>query len=237
MFKLFNLILDILFPCFCVNCGRWVRSGDFHLCSECRLLIKPAGNSCGLCGGYLHSGSCRICHSRKVYMNGNIPVYEYEGIVKKLLHGLKFHGLRNAYRNFVPGMVQAVAGLPLVPDIVTFVPMSRRKRADRGYNQSRLIARDMGRDLRIPCVRVLKERRGYRSQRELGRVDRYINVIDRYKPCSINKFRGRTILLVDDVFTTGSTINECSRQLLQAGASAVYSVTVARADTDIIDIV
>jgi ComF family protein len=165
-------------------------------------------------------------------MSGNIPVYEYSGSVKKLLHGLKFRSLRNAYRIFVPEMAAAVASMAVKPDLITPVPMSRRKLAKRGYNQSFLIAAALGRELGIPCVQLLKERPGFRSQRGLGRLERYINVIDRYKAHDINKFNGRTVLLVDDVFTTGSTINECSRQLLRCGAYAVYSITVARADPD-----
>lgn len=232
MLKILNFIIDIVFPCFCVNCGKWVCGADYHICPVCRGDIRKAVNSCSVCGSLHGSGNCPICQSRKVFMKGNIPVYEYDGNVKKLLHGLKFHSLRNAYRNFVPEMASAAAGLPVKPDLVTFVPMSRRKLAERGYNQSALIARAIGRDLGIPYARVLRERGGFRSQRGLGRVERYINVIDRYKACNINKFTGRTVLLVDDVFTTGSTINECSRQLLRCGAYAVYSVTVARADPD-----
>ncbi len=232
MLKMLKVVLDLVFPCSCVNCGKWVRSADYHICPGCRSDIRPAENSCAVCGGLLDSGNCTICRSRKVFVKGNIPVYEYDGSVKKLLHGLKFHSLRNAYMNFIPEMARAAAGLPVKPDLITFVPMSRRKQAERGYNQSALIARAIGRNLGIPYVRVLMERSGYRSQRGLGRVDRYINVIDRYKACDIIKFTGRTILLVDDVFTTGSTINECSRQLLRCGASAVYSITVARADPD-----
>lgn len=232
MLKIINTILDVVFPCSCVNCGKWVRWEDYHICSGCRREARPAENSCMVCGGQLDSGNCPICMGRRVYMEGNIPVYEYDGGVKKLMHGLKFHSLRNAYRFFIPGMSAAVLGLPQKPDLVTSVPMSRRKLAERGYNQSALIARELGRELGIKYGRILKERSGFRSQRGLGRVERYINVIDRYEACNINKFRGRTVLLVDDVFTTGSTINECSRQLLRCGASAVYSVTVARADPD-----
>lgn len=232
MIKILHFLLDILFPCSCVNCGRWVRGLDYHLCRECRTDLKPAEKGCPVCGGMTDSGECPICLSRKVFMTGNIPVYEYGGSVKKLLHGLKFRSLRNAYRNFIPEMAGAASRMAVKPDLITFVPMSRRKLAERGYNQSGLIAQAIGRELGIPCVRTLRERGGFRSQRGLGRVERYINVIDRYKACSINKFRDRTILLVDDVFTTGSTINECSRQLLRCGAYAVYSITVARADPD-----
>jgi len=207
MINILNFILDILFPSICINCGARVRGLDYHICPYCRDELKPAENSCPVCGGLVNSGDCTICNSRKVYMSGNIPVYEYSGSVKKLLHGLKFHSLRNAYRIFVPGMAAAAASIVVKPDLITPVPMSRRKLAERGYNQSFLIASALGRYLDIPCVHLLKERPGFRSQRGLGRLERYINVIDRYKACDINKFSGRTVLLVDDVFTTGSTIN------------------------------
>lgn len=229
------LIADIVYPCSCVSCMMPVGSREYHLCAGCRERLKVAGRSCPVCGGLLKNGGCGLCSTRKFYPERNIAVYEYDDVIRKLLHGLKFHGLRNIYRNFIPLMAETAADIYSDSNAVTYVPMSGRKEAERGYNQSGLIAGGMAGMLSIPCVNFLAERRGFKTQRELGRTDRYINVIDRYRPVNIKILKHKTIILVDDVFTTGATINECARQLLAAGAGKVYSMAVARADPENID--
>ncbi len=225
-----GLAFDLVFSSFCVNCGSWVRSRENNICPECRLKMLRVRSACPLCGGALIDGECGICSSRKLYYARNFVLFEYEGCVKKALHGLKFRGLRNIYRNFIPEMADILRELPAVPDIVTFVPMSRSKMAERGYNQAALMAGAFAASAGAACLPLLRERRGFTSQRLLGNIDRYINVIDRYEVINVNKFMGRTILLVDDIFTTGATINECSRQLMIHGALQVFTFAVARAE-------
>ncbi len=115
-------------------------------------------------------------------------------------------------------------------DVVTSVPMNRKKFAARGYNQSELLAKSVSSAAGIPFLRLLREKGNSIPQREFSFAARYINVIDRYETLNNNKLIDKTILLIDDVFTTGATINECSRQLLNSGARAVFSLTVARSD-------
>lgn len=229
------IIADLLYPCSCVSCGSPVNSNEYHLCKSCRDRLKTAAHSCTVCGGMLNGPECAICSTRIFYPSRNVAVYEYGDVIKMLLHGLKFQRLKNIYKNFIPLMADVAGDIFGDAQVITFVPMSARKEAERGYNQSGLIAGGMGRALSLPCVTLLAERRGFRTQRELGRTDRYINVIDRYKAVNIKKIKHKTVILVDDVFTTGATINECSRQLLLNGAEKVYSIAVARADPENVD--
>jgi ComF family protein len=114
-------------------------------------------------------------------------------------------------------------------DIVTCVPMKRSKRIKRGFNQSELVARDLSRQLGKSFRRLLREKGTARAQRDLSYRERFINILDRYGVRDPGKIMGRRILLVDDVFTTGATVNECARILRNAGAKEVYSLTFARA--------
>ncbi len=108
--------------------------------------------------------------------------------------------------------------------------MNRRKLVKRGYNQSELIARAVSRKTGIEFYEILKECKNRIQQRDLNYDKRFINVIDRYETVNNIKFRGKAVLLIDDVFTTGATINECSRILLLAGAAKVFSITIVRSD-------
>jgi predicted amidophosphoribosyltransferase len=108
--------------------------------------------------------------------------------------------------------------------------MNRKKFAARGYNQSELLAVSMSKASGIPFLRLLREKKGSSHQREFSSSARYINVIDRYETLGEYNLSEKTILLIDDVFTTGATINECSRILSSAGVRSVFSLTVARSD-------
>jgi ComF family protein len=150
--------------------------------------------------------------------------------MKKLLHELKFGRVRKLHRFLGDLACAGLAGRGISADLITWVPMNPKKRRDRGFNQSELIARVMSKRTGIPCRSLLSERRGAGKQRELGLRDRFINILGRYEAASGASLSGQSVLLVDDIFTTGATINECARQLRNAGARSVISLTMARAD-------
>ena len=120
-------------------------------------------------------------------------------------------------------------------DIVTSVPINRIKKWRRGFNQSELIAKAvaerMGKQYRI----LLKDRYKFKTQKKLSYRDRFLNILNRYKIINEKFIRGKNILVIDDIFTTGATLNECARILLSAGASKVYSLTMAGADIKRLD--
>ena len=113
-------------------------------------------------------------------------------------------------------------------DLVTFVPVSEERLKQRGYNQAELIARSYGRFAGIPAVSLLHVN-GSGDQKTMHYHERFLNILGRFgegeSSCS-----GKTVVLVDDVFTTGATVNEASRILKKMGASSVFSLTVARVD-------
>ena len=108
--------------------------------------------------------------------------------------------------------------------------MNRVKKWERGFNQSELIAKRLSATLNKPYLSILKEKSSYKTQKTLGYRERFLNIMDRYKIQNIKKIKGKNILIIDDVFTTGATINECARIIKSFGAENVYSLTIARAD-------
>ncbi len=110
-------------------------------------------------------------------------------------------------------------------DCVTFVPMTRIKEMRRGFNHAELIAKRVSDNLHLPMRSLLKRSLGIHSQKSLNSVNRYKNVRGKFH--TVKSVQGMTVLLVDDVITTGATLSECALQLKSAGAAAVFSATFA----------
>ena len=152
--------------------------------------------------------------------------------IKEIIHNLKFNGKKRLSHHLgrIASLVFSQTGIAV--DLVTSVPASRVKLGKRGYDQSELIARALAKFLKVPYLSLLREKGRSPVQKELGFSERFINVIGRY---SIKNRRagallkGKRILLVDDILTTGATINECARILLEGGIVEVFSLTIARA--------
>ncbi len=232
--NLFFHVVDLLFPSFCINCNRTISFKDACLCGECFNKIDFLEDKCGICSGELLENKCIICSDRKIFFDRNIAIAGYSGIIKEIIHNYKFNKRKRLYKHISKLALNEMAGYKDLIDIITSVPISRKKRFHRGYNQSELIAKDIAGKINKDYRRCLKEKRHFKIQRNLGYRDRFLNILDRYgianKKRNIKYIHGKRILIIDDVFTTGATINECARILKSFGAERVYSLTIARAD-------
>jgi len=225
--NLLNAILDIAAPTWCASCGRPVTREERHLCKECLSKIEYVKDACPVCSGIMDSGECGICSKRHIYFDKNISVAEYDGVIKSLIADYKF-GSKKRCASLLAGICfEKAKDILEKVDCVTAVPSSRRKKYKRGFNQSELIARELARMAGRSYRNILKEKQSGHKQKTLGFSDRFFNVLDRYElksrsitPCSV--------LIVDDVFTTGATLNECSRTLKDAGFKPVFSLAAAR---------
>ena len=221
-------ILDIISPSHCAVCGQPVGSPEYNVCKNCADRVKLINDGCPVCSGTLTDGYCRICSERTFYPTKNIILAEYSGVMKELLHKLKFNGMKRLHVPIGRMAIKALTRRDVRADLITSVPMNSRKRWKRGFNQSELIAKLISKKSSIPYRRLLKEKRKSVTQRELGLRHRFINVINRYRVIRGAVFRDKSVLIIDDVFTTGATINECARVLLAAGARDVFSMTIAK---------
>lgn len=158
----------------------------------------------------------------------------YEEPLKTLIHKFKYNNRRALSEVFATIMFDFTRDNPDTIkgiDVITFVPLHTRKSIARGFNQSELIASCIGRQLDIPVISCMEKISFKKNQNELSREDRLVNVDDTFSPresAKRNIVRGSDILIIDDVMTTGATLNEASRILLEAGASRVRCLTLAR---------
>ena len=225
-----STLADILFPCFCVSCGSFVLSEDYNICADCKSRLEIINDGCPICCGITNKNRCTICSDRKFYPDKNFIIFEYKNVVMNAIHALKFKGIKNVHKALIPILMEKLSGIEHKIDLITYVPMLPEKIKKRGYNQSELFASALAAEWRKPAAAVLRERENSGVQRDLNYTERFINVIDRYEITDIFRIRSKNVLIIDDVFTTGATLNECARCLKNAGAERVYTCAIARSD-------
>jgi ComF family protein len=232
-----------LFPSDCRFCGApLVKLSRVPVCDACLEQIRRIdGTTCSVCGNRLlatyspdESPCCGDCLTVEPPFEKALAYGAYEGALRDLIHLLKYEKVRPAAG--VLGRMAGEALLELAPGfgrgtpLVVPVPLHAGKLRSRGFNQSELIARAA---LKIAPVgelapAVLQRRRPTESQTGLSPHQRRLNVRGAFRAVRPAEISGKDIVLVDDVFTTGTTACECARVLRRAGASRVWVVTVAR---------
>lgn len=186
--------------------------------------------------------ACKACHAalpryhRKFeqvpgipYLNGLMAAFVYEDEVEKAVRAMKFSNQPKNAETLAFMMYECIMEQENVPDfdVIVPVPMHKRKRMRRGYNQSGLIAYELGRYMNIPVENLLDKIRDTKAQSLLGREERLKNLENAVVPVNGDRIKGLNILLVDDVTTTGTTLNTCARVLYEAGASWIFSAVIA----------
>lgn len=228
--KLGRSVLDFLFPLRCPGCskkGMW-------FCEECLAKLRPVENfTCAVCGDDAIKG---ITHPRcqgKYTLDRLISIYEYEGPIKKAIVWLKYKDVTGLAKVLSDLMVEEVEelGLNFSGIVVVPVPLHWWQAWKRGFNQAELLAQPFGRRLGLE-VRddLLRRTRNTESQTKLKEEERQKNVSGAFAvPESKKKeVKGRDFLLLDDVCTTGATLNACANALKRTGARYVWGLSLAK---------
>lgn len=230
-------LLDLFFPPLCHVCREFIpRAGDLFICADCidkiPFLVTPLCTVCGApfatekgsdhtCGACLINDPFHICRSAAIL----------GGPVQDLIHRFKYGGrvhLAHPLGLLTASALSAFCAEAAL-DVIVPVPLHRKRLRQRGYNQSQLIGSVLGRKLRLPQeVGNLRRLRWTEPQTTLDAKDRVSNVQGAFGVRDAARIKGRRILLVDDVLTTGSTMRACVEALCDAEVAAVFAVTVAR---------
>ena len=213
--KLFQRISGWLFPDKCVLCGKILEKEETDLCHHCRI----------------HAPECPVLNSRYPYLNSWLALWYYEDVVRRSLLRYKFYGKR-AYA----GCYARLLGMKLLReekldvDVITWIPISQKRKRQRGFDQVELLADKLGQELRTEPMPLLKKIRNNAVQSGIvGQAERRANVLGVYQVIDPEKIEGKRILLLDDILTTGATVGECARVLLTAGAKEVHVAVIAAA--------
>ncbi len=211
--KFRELINKYLFPPKCVFCRRVMETDG--VCDKCKATLP-----------YRH-----IKESKEpiMFVDGAYSCFHYEGDVRNALIRYKFGGLSKYSVDFSVYLTECInENLAGEFDLISWIPLSRKRLRSRGYDQARLLAEEVCERLSISPVRTLRKMRDTAPQSRQSDVSkRMANILGAYEVAS-NDVTGKRIILIDDVLTTGSTVSECARILKTAGAEKVYIVTVAK---------
>ena len=214
----------------CSACGKellsHIRGG---LCPECeKTSVKLSTDICGKCGRALANEAefCDTCiRNERAFVRAR-SCYVYEGAPKKFVYRLKFGGRRYLAAFIAEAMVDRYLDCGFECDCVVAVPLSAKRKRKRGYNQAELIAEELSSRLKLPLIDgALVKTKENKSQAKLKRREREENVRGVYEVTAPEAFKGRRVLVVDDVMTTGATLGEVSRILYKAKARSVEALT------------
>lgn len=209
-------MLGLIYPRRCVFCGQFLDKnviGD--ICPGCVRTLPYTGAGFKTAGEFFS-----LCVS---------PLY-YEGRAAEAVRGLKFRGKSSRARGMGGLIADCVKDkLEGEWDVLTYVPISSRRKRSRGYDQSRLLAEAAADKLKVKCERLLNKSRHTPPQSSLGGLsERKANISGAFEPAAREKISGKRVLLIDDIITTGATLTECARILLTAGANDVVCATLCK---------
>ncbi len=230
-------VVDMLYPRCCIGCGTSTPETFRYMCWDCwsdAMRVEPP--FCDLCGDPVagsvdHDFICYACSAEKPSFDGARSAARYDGVVGEALRQLKYEKALW----LAPDMAQLLHNCMLAEyprkgfDLIVPVPLFRVRRRERGYNQSAVLAGELGK--RIHCrsaPNLLRRIRPTTTQTNLTAPQRLSNVQGAFQSGKRSRLTGRRILLVDDVMTTGATVNVCAKALKKGGAATVHVLTAAR---------
>ncbi len=232
MFRFIHLLIssfgDQLFPLLCLGCSQSLESKGSMLCISCRMDLPETGQH-------------REPYDPKLLNKfaGKVPIqfiasylyFKKSGVVQKLIHHIKYKGQKEAAKelaNWYGSQLLTECKHIDSIDLIIAVPLHKNRFRQRGYNQSEWIAASLGDALHLPTYNnVLFRNRFEESQTHKNRLERWKNVMSVFSVENPNLIRGKNVMLVDDVLTTGATLESCATELLNSGCKSISIVTLA----------
>ena len=220
-------LLDLIFPPYCVGCGR----EGVLICPACEAALPriepPWCSKCGL----PRSGPCVCGTSRgRIWALDGLRVpFVFEETIREAIYGLKYKNLRSIAAPLARHLADLLLDEPFSFDLLVPVPLHSRRLRERGYNQAEIIARHLGRLVQVPVATDRLRRHRYTApQARTADVEERRSNVSRAFGCRPGSVTGLKVLLVDDVTTTGATLEACAIELRKAGAVEVWGLAVAR---------
>lgn len=225
--QLQEIVVDFFFPRRCVGCGR---TGDFLCTSCCQKLPRLLPPFCQKCGKPESSDNlCPTCWGQQNEIGGIRSPFRFDGVIRQAIHELKYRNLKAISGCLAKLLADYLQVNPVPGEVLVPVPLHPRRLRERGYNQSSLLARELGRLVALPVIEdSLFRLKDSLPQAKTATVEgRQRNVADAFA-CRDQRLSGKHALLVDDVCTSGATLEACAAALKAAGTVSVWGLTLAR---------
>ncbi|MBQ9313422.1 MAG: ComF family protein [Clostridia bacterium] len=209
-----SMIISLFFPKVCGICKKKINQK--YTCEKCSNILK-------------YTMKKELC-VRKIdsYVDKLVSLFQYKDFIRSKILEFKFDGKPYIGNTFAELMCSVMQEKNIVTDILVPVPIHKRRYIERGYNQSELLAKFISKKMNVKYnAKLLKKTRNNIAQSTLNRENRMKNVTNVYKVNSKYNICGKSVLLIDDIYTTGATAKECAKVLKQSGAKEVVCFTVA----------
>lgn len=214
MGNIFGYVNRLILPQRCIFCYKPIYTKD-AVCNSCRNILPYLGGS-----DWRRGKNFRYC----------VSALSYEKNVAPAIHRFKYHGRYHYAAYFASLLARLLAAQRDDFDMITWIPQSLSRTMERGYNHSKLLAVETAKQLEFnKPLKLLRKCRHTERQVMMDKNERTVNLKGSFKAVNRETFLGKRILIIDDVVTTGSTLEECAGVLLEAGASEIVCATVARA--------
>lgn len=214
MIRPIHWLLDLIYPPKCPICGKLLAADEPEACKSC-FLDLPINT---------------VAPAAPEFVTQCAAPFRYEGSLRESLLRYKFGGKQHYALFYARYLAAAIEAQDWQIDLVTWVPVSRIRRRERGFDQAQVLARQTAKLLGLPFCRALKKTKNNERQSSITDPEkRRTNVHGVYKPVKLERFRGKRVLLIDDIMTTGATMSECAGTLRIAGAKTVFGAVAATA--------
>ncbi len=225
--KLGEIALNLLFPQWCIGCGK----EGVLICSSCQSsLPRVMPPLCPKCGRPQPSGIlCPSCVSWRAEIDGIRSPFRFDGVMRQAIHQLKYRNLRALAAPLAQLLNDYLSTNPVPGEVLMPVPLHRKRLRGRGYNQSSLLTRELGKLIKLPVVSdcLIRQRHAPPQARTSTVEERLSNVADAFS-CRDDRLQNKQVLLIDDVATSGATLDACAAALKAAGATSVWGLALAR---------
>lgn len=211
------MLLELIYPPVCGMCEKINKN---YLCKKCEISIKS----------YEINKIISCKRNSKLYYDYQIQILEYKDIVRQKIIEYKFKEKTYLYKTLEKIILndEKIYSFLKKYDIIIPIPLYQRKKWERGYNQTELIARELAKDLKIALEnRILKKVKNTKQQSTLTKIERIKNIENAFVLTDIANIRNKRVILFDDIYTTGSTVNECSKLLRKAKVKEISILTIA----------
>ena len=225
-------IIDFIFPpnYTCICCGRDIFNNPYGVCEGCKSSLPfLTGRLCQHCSDILISDGdyCKRCKGKAQLYDKAISPFIYTDAIAKHIQNLKYNNAKYLAEPLSRFMADTFCNSKISTDFVTPVPLCTKRMKERGYNQSSLLADSFSKIVNIPVLDVLERVKETGTQTELNFIERQKNLKDAFRVVNKKLVKDKSVLVIDDVFTTGATVSECAKVLKKSGAKVVYVLTAA----------
>lgn len=231
--KLIEKFLNVLYPPTCPVCGEILKVNNNQVCSKCKKKIKyihePACKKCGKALAFEEQEYCYDCSRREHIFTRGVALWVYDENIKKSIYRFKYNNKRE-YAKIYANEIMLHHGRQIIEwkaDGIIPIPLHKSKIKSRGFNQAEVIAQELSKVLSIPCYNdcVIRTKKTL-PQKALNNKQRINNLKNAFK-IKQDDVKLRKIILIDDIYTTGITIDSVSEVLIQIGVEKVYFITVS----------